>query len=806
MKKSIILLALLCRQLTVFSQFSVSGTVKDESSNALTGANITIENTFRGTVTNSEGEFRIPGLKAGAILLKVSFLGYETQSREVELNRDVHLEFSLKRSSIMADEVVVVATRASRTTPVAQTTVRKDEIRQRNQGQDIPYMLALTPSLVTSSDAGAGVGYTSFRIRGTDVNRINVTVNGIPLNDAESHGVWWVDLPDFSSSVDNIQIQRGVGTSSVGAGAFGASINLQTFSLNKEAHAEVNTAYGSFNTIKNTVSVGSGLIKDHFSFDARVSKITSDGFIDRASSDLKSLHLSAAYRDNRNILRFNILTGIEKTYQAWDGIPGDILKTNRRYNGLGAYYDENKILRYYDNQTDNYQQDHYQLQYSRELTKVLSFNASLHYTKGKGYYEEFKEDAKLADYNLQEVVIKDSVIGRTDLIRRKWLDNDFYGITYSLNYLKGKTSFNLGGSWNNYYGQHYGNVIWARYFSNGNPNHRFYYSDGNKTDFNIFAKMGYQANKVILLFGDIQYRNIVHDMVGIDDDQRNITQKHTFNFVNPKAGFNLTLTGDQTVYAFWGIAQREPTRNNFVDADPGKPLPVSEKLIDYELGYTLSSNMLKANVNFYYMDYYDQLVLTGEINDVGSPVMTNVPRSYRQGVEISATVQPLKMFGWDGNITLSRDKIKNYTNHVDNWDYWNDPENQPLQVVNDLGETDIAFAPSLIASSQLRFRPIDAVNISFNSKYVGKQFIDNTSNDNRVLEAYFVNDLRINTALKLGKLINLETIVSVNNIFNAEYETNAWLYQYIEGNELKIMDGFYPQAGRNYMISFILNF
>lgn len=806
MRKSIILLALLCRQLTVFSQYTVMGTVKDENNQALTGANVTIEKTFRGMVAGPDGEFRFSGVRPGTVEIKVSFLGYESETRTVDVNRDINLEFNLRRSVMMADEVIVVATRANRNTPVAQTTIVRDEIRQQNQGQDIPYMLALTPSLVTSSDAGAGVGYTSFRIRGTDLNRINVTINGIPLNDAESHGVFWVDLPDLSSSVENIQVQRGVGTSSLGAGAFGASINLQTFSLNKDPHAEVNSAYGSFNTFKNTISVGSGLIRDHFTFDARVSKITSDGYIDRASSDLKSLHLSAAYRNSKNLLRFNLITGTEKTYQAWDGVPGEILKTNRRYNGQGAYYDDNGNLKYYDNQTDNYQQDHYQVQYSREINNWLSVNTSLHYTKGLGYYESYKENAKLKDHNLQKVVIKDSTISRTDLVRRKWLDNDFYGVTYSFNFLKGNTTFNLGGGWNKYDGKHYGNVIWAKYFSNGDFNHQYYYSDGSKTDFNIFAKAGYQVTKSLNLFGDIQYRAIRQKIDGIDDDQRDITQEHTFRFFNPKAGINLNIAESQNIYGFWGVAQREPTRSNFVDADPGKPLPIPEKLIDYELGYTVSTNMLKANVNIYYMDYFDQLVLTGEINDVGAPVMTNVARSYRQGVEISATVKPFNQLEWSGNLTLSKNKIKNYSDHVDNWDYWNDPENEQLQFVEHLGETDISFSPAIIASSQFQFKPADFLRFSFNSKYVGKQFIDNTSNNSRVLDAYFLNDVRLNATLKQSKLFNIETIVSVNNLFNHEYETNAWLYQYIEGNELKIMDGFFPQAGRNYMISIILNF
>ncbi|HEX3008933.1 MAG TPA: TonB-dependent receptor [Bacteroidales bacterium] len=797
MKRSIILLALLCKQLAMFSQFTVNGIVRDENNHALTGANITIENTFRGVVTNSEGAFKFQGIKPGELTLKVSFLGYETQTRQVNIAADTNLEFQLERNVMMADEVVVVATRANRNTPVAHTSLNHDDIKQQNQGQDIPYMLSLTPSLVTSSDAGAGIGYTSFRIRGTDLKRINVTVNGIPLNDPESHGVFWVDLPDIASSVENIQIQRGVGTSSVGAAAFGASINLQTFTLNKDPHGEINSAYGSFNTFKNTVTVGSGLINDHFTFDARVSKVTSDGYIDRASSDLKSLHLSAAYRDKKNIVRFNLITGLEETYQAWDGIPADILKTNRTYNYLGAYYDENNNVRYYDNQVDHYQQDHYQLQYSREINNSLSFNTSFHYTMGKGYYEEFKEDANVLEYNLQKFYDNDSI---SDLVRRKWLDNDFYGFTYSLNYLKDKLSFNLGGGWNNYYGEHYGNVIWARSFSNGNPNHQYYYSDGNKSDFNVFGKVGYQFTRSLNLFADVQYRHIDHEMDGEDDDHRDITQHHTFNFVNPKAGVNFTLNENNSLYGFWGSAQREPNRDDFVDADPGRPLPVSEKMLDYELGYTFASTFVKANVNFYYMDYFDQLVNTGEINDVGAPVMTNVSRSYRQGVEISATVQPLKSLSWNGNLTLSRNKIRNYVDHIDIYELW------PEQQLAELGETDISFSPSAVASSQIQYKPVEAILLSFNSKYVGKQFIDNTSNNDHVLNSYFVNDFRLNARFKISKLFNLETIVSVNNLFNEEYETNAWGYQYIKENKLKFDSNFYPQAGRNYMLSFILDF
>lgn len=806
MKKCLILLALICRQLAMFSQFTVSGSIKDENGAPLAGASVVIENTFKGSVSDAKGMFHIPGLKKGEAILKVSFLGYEPVERKIVLQKDEVVDIQLERKAFLADEVVVIATRAGNTTPVAYSTVSKEEISRKNQGQDVPYLLALTPSLVTTSDAGAGVGYTSFRIRGTDVNRINVTVNGIPLNDAESHGVWWVDLPDFASSVNNIQIQRGVGTSSLGAGAFGATINLQTFGINKKAYGEVNSSAGSFNTFKNTVSVGSGLINNHFTFDARLSKISSDGFIDRGSSDLKSFHLSGAYYDKKNMVKLNVISGTEVTYQAWDGIPGDILKTNRTYNNLGAYHDSLGHIQYYKNQTDNYQQDHYQLHYSHEFNSYLNATVALHYTRGKGYYEEFKENAALKNYGLKDVYVGNDTISETNLVRRKWLDNYFYGVTYALNYSKGKSSVILGGGYNVYDGKHYGNVIWARFMSNGEPNHRYYYGTGKKNDFNIFGKYTLQLTGQLSLFVDLQYRHIRYKIGGVDDDQRDIAQEHTFNFVNPKAGLNYKIGEGQAMYAFWGVAQREPSRSNYVDADPAGPKPTSEKMYDYELGYNASMGKVKANVNLYYMDYFDQLVLTGEINDVGSAIMTNVPRSFRQGVELGVEYQPVTKLTWNGNITLSRNKIKNFTEYVDNWDYWNNPSSEPLQYSNKLGQTNIAFSPSIIAGSELKFDVLKNASIFLNSKYVSKQYIDNTSNDAHVLHSYFVNDMRLSMSFKIRNLVNLQTLLSVNNLFNTKYETNAWLYQYIENGNRQYMDGYYPQAGRNFLLSMVLNF
>ena len=809
MKRVILMLVAACTFMSAFSQqYTLSGTVKDSNGNPLTGANVVVNNTYLGVATNLNGEFSFR-LNGGEYTLSVSFLGYGKYQKVVHLDRDVNINVALKAATVLGDEIIVTATRAKVNDPVAYTNVSHKDIESRNLGQDIPYLLNMTPSVVATSDAGTGIGYTNLRIRGTDANRINVTVNGIPLNDPESHGVFWVDIPDFATSLDNVQIQRGVGTSTNGAGAFGATINFQTQSYNKDPYAEYKTAAGSFNTFNNSIKVGSGLLNNHFTIDARLSKITSDGYIDRASSDLKSFFVSGGYYNQKTIIRANVFSGKEKTYQAWNGVPkvrleNDYQGMQKLINDAGYTQAEaDNLLNSnsrtynfytYDNQTDNYQQDNYQLFLSHEFSPMLNINAALHYTYGRGYYEEKKDNQKLSNYQLDLVIIGGDTILRTDLIRRKWLDNDFYGTTYSLNYHNRNVAVTLGGAWNKYDGRHFGRVIWARYASNGEIRHEWYRNTGIKTDFNNYIKVNYQITDDIGVYGDFQYRNIHYDINGIDNDLRNITQQHSYNFLNPKFGFSFLKGEKQSAYFSFGIAHREPNRDNFTDADPEKPAPTFETLLDYELGYHIKSEKVKVGLNLYYMDYDNQLVLTGEINDVGAAVMTNVKKSYRTGVEFMAGVRLLKNLLWNMNATLSQNKIDNFTEYVDNWD-------TGTQDVFNLGQTNLAFSPDIVGGSTIIFIPFKSFRAEFLSKYVGKQYIDNTSSEERKLSPYFVNNLTFNYNFSPKVFQAIDISLMVNNLFNVKYESNAWVYRYIYENQPEVMDGYFPQAGISYLLS-----
>lgn len=797
MKRVMLLLVFTCASFILYAQFQVSGIIEDTNGAALIGANVIIEGTYLGTSTGLSGEFVFKNMHKRNYNLKVSYMGYETKTEKINVYKDLQVKIALEKSAYLADEVIISTIRASETTPVASTTLSNSEIREKYLVQDVPYLLRLTPSLVASSDAGTGVGYTSFRIRGSDLTRINVTVNGIPLNDSESHGVWWVDLPDFTSSVDNIQIQRGVGTSTNGAGAFGATVNLKTFTFSKKPFAEINSIAGSFNTFKNNIKIGSGLVDNKFSFEARMSQISSDGYIDRATADLKSFAVSGAYFGEKDMVRVNIMSGKEKTYQAWDGVPSTILDSDRTYNGIGQYTDEMGNTKYYDNETDNYWQDHFQLLYSREISQYIYMNLCLHYTGGKGYYEQYKEDEDYSDYQMDNILIGSDLIEETDLIRRKWLDNDFYGVTYSLKYKRDKWDASIGGAWNKYIGDHFGKVIWVRYAGDSELNHEWYNSDATKADFNLYGKINYYFSTKLNLYGDIQVRLIDYEIDGIDDDLRNITQKHTYTFFNPKLGAYYRLNENQSAYFSFGIAHREPNRNNFIDADPSAPVPTPEMLKDYELGYNFRSSNFRFGANIYFMDYNDQLVLTGEINDVGSPVMTNVEKSYRTGIELQTAIKITDKIEWEMNATLSRNKIKNFTEYVDNWDTWS-------QVSTNLGETDLSFSPAIIMGSNFRFMPFKNFEIRMFSKYVGKQYIDNTSGESRILNPWFVNDLNFQYIFSPKLVDQIRIKLQINNLFNEEYETNAWVYRYIVDGENKIMDGYFPQAARNFLVG--LNF
>ncbi len=790
MKKIVIkLLFIAAMPLMAFSQFSISGKVVDkETKEPLQGAHIIIENTFKSTTSNNSGYFFIKNLKKGNYSIKVSFIGYKTIIKKIKLEKNSELNFEMVSSPILEDEVIITATRAPEKSPTTFKNVSKKEIRDVNLGQDLPFLIETTPSTVVTSDAGAGIGYTSIRIRGTDMTRINVTINGIPLNDPESHGVFWVDMPDFASSIDNIQIQRGVGTSTNGAAAFGASINIQTLKLNPEPYAEINSSAGSFNTFKNNFTFGTGLIKGKFSFDGRVSKITSDGYIDRAFSDLKSFFVSGAYYGEKSILKLNVFSGKEKTYQAWMGVPKDSLKTNRTYNPYT-----------YNNETDNYQQDHYQLIYSKEINKNLYLNAALHYTHGKGYYEQYKENRKFMDYLLDTLFIGGDTISRTNLVQQKWLDNDFYGFTYSLNYKEKNTDLILGGAWNKYNGDHFGKVIWAQFASNGSINHQWYYNIGEKTDFNIFGKINYNLNNKFNFYGDVQYRRIYYSIDGDHDDLRDITQEHKFNFLNPKAGLYFDINENHSTYFSFAVSNREPSRSDYRDSDEDHT-PTGEILYDYEIGYNFKSLNFAVDANIYYMNYKDQLILTGEINNVGDPIMTNVPESYRAGIELAVSAKILQNLKWDINATFSRNKIKDFTAYIDNWS----PPYE--QITDDLGETNLSFSPDIIAGSIISYKPVNNLNISFISKYVSRQYIDNTSNKYRSLDPYFVNNLIINYSFKTKFIKEIGFQLMINNIFNEEYETNAWVYRYYYESNEYMMDGYFPQAGINFLAGINLKF
>ncbi len=799
MIRAFFMLAWFSVSMLVSAQYTFSGKVLDEKGEPLASASIAFSDLYLGAVTESDGSFSLDRLAAGEYHVIISYIGHSKIDTVIHLTTDLTMTFNLKPSPVMGEEAIVRAVRAGSKDPVASTMLSREEITKRDFGRDIPFLLSTIPSVVVTSDAGHGVGYTGLRIRGTDLNRINVTINGIPLNDAESHGVYFVDLPDFAGSVENVQVQRGVGTSTNGAAAFGASMNFQTTELNKSPYAEVNSYYGSFNTLKNSVSVGSGLLEDKFSFDLRLSDIRSDGYIDRASSNLKSFFMSSAWYTAKSLLKFDVFSGKEKTYQAWDGVPGYLLATNRTFNGIGQYTNVDGEIRYYDNETDNYQQDHYQLHYSHDVTRYLTVNVGLHYTRGAGYYEQYKEDESLSDYGLAPVITAGDTINSTDLIRRKWLENNFYGMIFSLTYSHNRVNATIGGGANNYIGDHFGTIIWARYASDSEIRHKWYTNTGKKQDYNIYSKLNFSVSDQISLYGDVQARGIKYDLNGLDDDLRSVTQDHSYLFINPKAGINYSPGSRERLYLSVAVANREPNRDNFVDADPNGPGPKPERLYDVEAGYALNSSQFRGGLNFYFMDYHDQLVLTGEINDVGAAVMTNVDKSYRAGIEITAGMKVGDKFSSDVNLTLSRNKILNMVSYVDNWDYWNDPENEVYQYTEHPGTTDIAFSPEVLASGNFVYQILKNFDVSVQSRYVGKQYLDNTSSDERKLDPYFVSDLQFSWSFETRWTKDFSLHFMVANLFNEKYQTNAWVYRYVSEGQEAVLDGYFPQAGTHIM-------
>jgi len=808
MRKNILLISIiLLMPWFLKAQIRLTGNIFSEDNHQpLTGANIILGESFMATTTDNDGNFSFKKLKPGNYTLKVSFVGFESLKMQIELTKSKHINILLKPTSYLSDEVIISATRVSASSPTTHEDISGKTLNKNNMGQDLPYLLKMTPSLVVSSDAGAGVGYTGMRIRGVDLTGINVTLNGVPVNDAESQGVYFVDLPDLASSVDNIQIQRGVGTSGNGSAAFGASINIKTDHFNPNALAEISSAAGSFNTFKNTLNFGSGLLNKHWVVSGRLSHITSDGYIDRATSNLRSGYFSAGYYGKTSVFKAIVMLGHEKTYQAWYGVPKDSLSTNRTYNPAGAIYDSRgNLTGYYKNQTDNYTQNYYQLHYAHQFNKKLNLAAALFLTRGFGYYESYKNNQKFSKYGMNDTIIGNDTISHTNLIRQKWLNNYFYGFNLTGNYKTTRSTFSFGGGWNHYDGDHYGKIVWAQVARLGDYDRNWYFNTGLKTDYNVFAKWSYRISEHLNIMTDLQYRIINYKIKGIHDDLRNLTQEHNFHFFNPKAGISYAINPRSNFYFSFGVSHREPNRSVYRDATPQQDIR-SERLMDYELGYKIVKTKLSLSTNLFFMDYKDQLVMTGKINNVGTAIMTNVPKSYRAGVEISAAWQIARFLTWNANISLSQNKIKNFTAYVDNWNYWDDPANEPYQYKKNLGTTDISFSPGVVAGSILSLTPVKNLHISWVSKYVGRQYIDNTSSTERSLHPYLVNNLKFDYTMPLRGIKSLGFMLSLNNIFSAAYETNAWVYRYVYDGVESEMNGYFPQAKFNFMGGINLKF
>ncbi|WP_432707102.1 TonB-dependent receptor [Flavobacterium yafengii] len=667
------------------------------------------------------------------------------------------------------DEVLVSAVRVTSKTPVSFSNLDKKEIKFRNLGQDIPILMNYLPSVVTTSDAGNGVGYTGIRVRGSDATRVNVTINGIPYNDSESHGTYWVNMPDFASSVESLQLQRGVGTSTNGAGAFGASLNMLTDNFAKESTGEISNSFGSFNTRKHTVKFSTGLMNDHFEIAGRLSALNSDGYVDRGASDLKSYFLQGTYVGKTTLIKALVFGGKEKTYQSWNGIDGETLNNNRTFNSAGAFTDEQGNARFYDNETDNYQQDHSQLHWNEKISENWSTNFALHYTKGKGFYENYKEDADLTDYGLQPV----GAVTTSDLIRQKWLDNDFYGTTFSANYKKDKLDVIFGGGWNKYEGSHFGKVIWARFASQSELGDRYYDDYAVKTDGTIFAKANYQITEKISLFGDLQYRTVNYKANGV---QATVVDD-TFNFFNPKTGLTYDINANNALYFSYARANREPNRTDYEGGNVK-----SEKLNDFELGWRYVAEKVQFNSNVYYMAYKDQLILTGNLDDVGAPIRSNSEKSYRLGLEVDATIALTNQLIIRPNFTLSANKNTDLAVEGQNY-----------------GTTDIAYSPSIIAGNILVYTPVENLYISWLQKFVGEQYMNNIELPAAKLADYFVNDLNVAYEFKLKSVFKSIIVTGlVNNFLDKKYVSNGYMYD--------VYPYYYPQAGINFLAGLTLKF
>lgn len=712
---------------------------------------------------------------------------------------------SLKHVNL--NEIIVSSTRVTDRAPIAYSNVSAQQIKSTNTAKNIPYILQTLPSIVAYSEDGSGVGNTSFRIRGTDATRINVTLNGMPLNNPESQEVYWVNIPDISNSLQSIQVQRGIGSSTNGSGAFGASISLKTQGAKPEAYGEASTAIGSYNTFTSTIAAGTGILKNGLSFDARYSRVTGDGYIRNGKVNHRSAYAAMSYYTDNQLIRLSYINGIQHTGITWEGISPEQMKVDRKYNPAGAYYDDAGNLHYYDNETDNYYSDIVQLTYSNVLSDKLSLNVGLSYNHGYGYYENYKSGKKFKTYGLNPQVINDSTYASSDFITRKLMKNNFYVGNFTLNYNSGKLNIIGGGNISSFDGDHYGKLKWVKFNNNIGNNYEWYRNDAKKEEFSVFGKVSYLLVDNLSVYGDLQYRYIDYRMSGLDDDLEDITHRNHYSFFNPKAGLSYTFDKSE-IYGSFSLSNREPLRTDIKESVKGgnnqriKP----ERMFDYELGYRYSSGIASFNANLYYMRYKDQMIQTGKLNDVGYKLMENVPKSYRMGIELSGAIQPVKWIRVDANVTLSQNKIKNYTAYYDLYDD-QDSYSFVSQTSEYLGTTDISFSPNVVGSGILTFTPYKSLSLVLIGKYVGKQYYDNTSNDNNRLDDYFVTNIAVGYTFKTQKMGEIDLQFFINNALNKRYVGNAWVStdKFEDGSEI-VYTGLYPQATRNIMAKLGIRF
>ena len=688
------------------------------------------------------------------------------------------------------NEIVLSAVRVDGKSPIAYENLSKAALTKRNLGQDIPVLMGQMTSVVTTTDAGNGIGYSSFRVRGSDATRVNVTLNGIPYNDGESQGSFWVNMPDFGSSVQNLQLQRGVGTSTNGSAAFGASLNLKTDDYSQEANGEIANSFGSYNTRKSTVKFSTGLINDKFEIAGRLSDIHSDGYIDRASSDLRSYFLQGVFVGNTSLIKALVFGGKQKTYQAWNGVSQEeIDEYGRRYNPSGKYKDDEGNTQFYNNETDNYKQDHYQLHWSERWSDAWSSNVSLHYTKGYGYYENYKKNQKVKEYGLDTVFVNGEEVNRTDLIRRKALDNHFYGMVFNVNYKADALTVVVGGGANKYEGDHFGTILWAKQPVNFDYKQEYYRDHAVKTDVNFFAKATWQLAEQWSLYGDMQYRRVTYEANGEETGLVNVK----FNFLNPKAGITFQADEENQFYFSYARANKEPNRTDYKERQLDQ-MPKAEKLDDFELGWRMQTERANLNVNAFYMKYKDQLVLTGQLNDVGASVRENIKDSYRLGIEIDAQVRLLEKWYWNPSVTISTNKNKNLS-------YLWEGEMQYF------GTKSIAFSPDFIASNAITYTPLEGMSVSLLTKFVGEQYMSNIEAKNSKLDSYFVNDLSLNYEFPVKKWFrSIGVSVLANNIFDVKYVSNGYYWSDFDGTQAIDGAGYYPQATFNILAGLTLKF